>query len=317
VIPWWVAAAVGLAVAAALNWPRIRETVIRVREGVWPPERAVHVAIGAVTMAAVTAVLAYAASRAIRSPAVAWGIYGLLGAGGAVYLVADAWLERAFRRLLADLGRRLELEYLADVSQEARSPFARSLRFTIDRDVFRFKLRCRTPYLLGPAERASGGPPSVLSIGIPLVVGFGREPPLSTRITLYHRSTARPVAVHPKGRIDPPTREPAVGLDDPSFEREFWVLGSAEGARSLLAPDVRRRLVHGRRQLLGVTAGQYGVSVYLDGRFTRADEVLDWLALARALDARLDRPAGRLPGPPEPGARRPPGRGRSPLPRPD
>lgn len=145
----WLPVLVALVLSAAVFGRRIADAAARVREGVLPPERTLHLVVGALTFAAVLAVLLATVARAIASLRVVVAVYGLLGAGGLIYLAADLWLAAGYRRGLRRLASALGLDWVASDEDERTLALVRYLRHTVERGLYAARLSHRYPYAIG------------------------------------------------------------------------------------------------------------------------------------------------------------------------
>lgn len=199
-------------------------------------------------------------------------LFGFLLLVGVTWILTARGAGRSLERALAQVAHSdLRFHLVESPEAERRHPdFYALLRF-MDRDIRRWELEGRYPFLLG----AGGG--GVMTVRVP--VGFDYDPwaPTSTRVACFKRTQLYGVSVYDRAEYRRPGRNVRL-TGHPAFDRTFVVESRSEQELlAVLTPSVCERLLSRGSVGYGLRADGFGVRVYIRDRALEAEEIRWWL----------------------------------------
>ncbi len=211
---------------------------------------------------AVVAVLAVAVFALIPAP---WGsrsVVILVLVGGAFQAAVLIYASRRFAATLKEVASRLGLTYVGTAADDKTGKVTAQLRYTKDRDVFKWKVDGRYPYAAGEY----GG--SFVMVRVPLAVDFDTAAPDATRISAYRDSKLQGFTIQDRSVVKTEPKGHRIATGNAAFDGRFWVLGRVDDEiKSVLSPEIQNRILEaGSTGFRGIEVTKYGVFLHENGK---------------------------------------------------
>lgn len=215
-----------------------------------------------VVLWAVVAILALALFILVPAP---WGsrlAVILVLIGGGLQAAVLLYVSRRFAATLKEVASRLGLTFVATAAQDKTGKVTAQLRYTKDRDVFKWKVDGRYPYVAGEY----GG--SFVMVRVPLAVDFDTAAPDATRISAYRDSKLQGFTIQDRTVLKTEPKGHRVVTGNAAFDGRFWVLGrNDDEVRSILTADVQTGILQaGSTGFRGIELTKYGVFLHENGK---------------------------------------------------
>jgi hypothetical protein len=210
-------------------------------------------------------------------------------AGGAVQVAVYLHAGRRFAETLRAAAGTLGLTYVASKKEEERAGAVRQLRYAKDRDVYKWKVDGRYPYVAGEHEG------QFVMARVPLAVDFDTAAPDSTRISAYQDSKLQGFTIWNRAVLKADPKGRRVSTTDPAFDEKFLVIGRVpEEVHAVLTPPIRGKFLSlGATGFRGVEVTRYGAFLHEEGRVSDAATVVARLGLVAAVAGAIAAVAGQ------------------------